>query len=185
MEANRCAWARSDPLLQRYRDQEWGVPIRDGRALWEKLILDGFQAGLSWLTILKKRDAFRHAFADFHPDVVAKFDEVDILRLLGDKGIVRSRSKIEATIVNARSYVSMRESGEEFGAFVWSFVGGESLVGDGEVVPTQTLVSMALSKALRERGFKFVGPTIVYAWMQAVGMVDDHATSCFRRGIRI
>jgi DNA-3-methyladenine glycosylase I len=167
--------------MQTYHDTEWGVPERDPRALWEKLMLDGFQAGLAWITILRKRDAFRAAFAGFDPDRVARFNEADILRLLGDAGIVRSRAKIEATIGGARAYIAMRENGENFADFCWSFTNGKSLTGDGVSVPAQTDLSLEISKALKARGFKFVGPVIVYAWMQAVGIVDDHAKDCFRR----
>jgi DNA-3-methyladenine glycosylase I len=178
---DRCHWAGSSPVMQAYHDDEWGVPERDGRALWEKLMLDGFQAGLSWSTILNKRDAFRKAFKGFDPKKVARFGDADIARLLGDEGIVRSRSKIEATIGNAQAYLAMQKAGEDFSTFVWSFVGGQPLRGDGKTVPAKTEVSERLSKALKERGFKFVGPTIVYAWMQACGLVDDHLAICFRR----
>lgn len=180
-DSQRCAWARADDALRAYHDSEWGVPEYDGRALWEKLMLDGFQAGLSWRTILHKRDAFRAAFEGFVPERVAAFTEADIERLLGDAAIVRSRSKIVATIGNARRYLAMAEQGEEFSRFVWGFVGGAPQRGDGQHVPTQTETSAALSRALKQRGFKFVGPTIVYAWMQAVGMVNDHTQACFRR----
>ena len=178
----RCAWAANDPLMRAYHDEEWGVPERDSRALWEKLMLDGFQAGLAWITILRKRDAFRRAFAGFDPEKVARFGEADVARLLDDSGIVRSRAKIEATIGGARAFLAMRDKGEEFATFAWSFVGGRPLVGDGIDLPAQTPLSAEVSKALKARGFKFVGPTIVYAWMQAVGMVNDHALDCFRRG---
>lgn len=177
----RCAWARGRDVLRAYHDDEWGVPEYDSRALWEKLMLDGFQAGLSWLTILNKRAAFRDAFAGFEPERVAAFDDEAIETLLGNAAIVRSRAKIEATIGNARAFLAMAESGEDFAEFVWAFVGGRPALGDGRQVPTQTQRSADLSKALKKRGFKFVGPTIVYAWMQAVGMVNDHATGCFRR----
>ena len=178
----RCAWAGQDPLYRAYHDREWGVPDYDSRALWEKLILDGFQAGLAWITILRKRDAFRRAFAQFDPDAVARFDDRDVARLLADAGVVRSRPKIEASIGNARAYLAMRDAGEDFAAFCWSAAGGAPLQNawrPGEV-PTETEVSRALSRALRARGFTFVGPTIVYAWMQAVGMVNDHVVGCFR-----
>jgi DNA-3-methyladenine glycosylase I len=163
-----------------YHDDEWGMPERDGRALWEKLILDGFQAGLSWSTILAKREAFRKAFRGFDPATVARFTARDVERLLADPGIVRSRAKIEATIGNARAYLVMQEAGEDFSTFVWSHVGGVPKVG-GPRRLTESPESIALSKALKARGFKFVGPVIVYAWMQAVGMVDDHEAGCFRR----
>ncbi|HEY4001649.1 MAG TPA: DNA-3-methyladenine glycosylase I [Candidatus Xenobia bacterium] len=178
--AHRCSWAESDPLLRVYHDEEWGVPEYDSRTLWEKLMLDGFQAGLSWLTILRKRQAFREAFKDFVPDQVARFGEVDILRLLDHAGIVRSRAKIEATIGGARAYLAMREAGEDFSTFTWSFVGGTPIQGSGETLAS-TPLSKDISAALKKRGFKFVGPVIVYAWMQAVGLVNDHAPVCDRR----
>jgi DNA-3-methyladenine glycosylase I len=177
----RCVWAGDDPLMVAYHDQEWGVPERDPRALWEKLMLDGFQAGLAWITVLRKREAFRKAFAGFEPGKVAAFGERDILRLLDNPGIIRSRAKIEATIGGARVYCEMRDRGEDFAAFCWSFTKGKVSKGDGRSFPARTDLSEAVSKELKRRGFKFVGPTIVYAWMQAVGIVNDHAASCFRR----
>jgi DNA-3-methyladenine glycosylase I len=177
----RCAWADGDPLMRAYHDAEWGVPERDSRALWEKLMLDGFQAGLAWITILRKRDAFREVFKGFDPEIVARFDEADIERLLGDARIIRSRAKIEATIGNARAYLAMREAGEDFSAFVWGMAGGEPILGDGVHLPAKTPLSEAMSAALKKRGFKFVGPVIVYAWMQATGLVNDHSSDCFRR----
>jgi DNA-3-methyladenine glycosylase I len=176
----RCTWAQSDPLLMSYHDEEWGVPEYDGRALWEKLMLDGFQAGLSWLIILRKREALRRAFQNFQPDKVARFGEADVVRLLADPGIVRSRAKIEATIAGARAYLSMQKSGEDFSNFVWGRVGGKPIQNSGELF-TRTPLSEEISKALRKRGFKFVGPVIVYAWMQAVGLVNDHTARCYRR----
>jgi DNA-3-methyladenine glycosylase I len=177
----RCSWAESTELMAEYHDREWGVPERDSRALWEKLMLDGFQAGLAWITVLRKRDAFREAFAGFDPAVVARFGEADVERLLDDAGIIRSRAKIEATIGGARAYLEMEEAGEQFTDFCWSFTDGEVLRGDGVNVPTKTDLSATVSKELKRRGFKFVGPTIVYAWMEAVGIVNDHAADCFRR----
>jgi len=177
----RCGWAENDPLMRAYHDEEWGVPERDSRALWEKLMLDGFQAGLAWITVLRKRKAFRTGFAGFDPEAVARFGEADIARLLGDAGIIRSRAKIEATIGGARAFLAMRDAGEDFSAFCWSFTDGVSLVGDGHHLPAKTPLSETVSKALKARGFKFVGPTIVYAWMQATGIVNDHAAACFRR----
>jgi DNA-3-methyladenine glycosylase I len=177
----RCAWASSDPLMQDYHDHEWGVPERDSRALWEKLMLDGFQAGLSWSIILRKRAAFRRAFRNFDPKQVARFGAKDIARLLRDPGIVRSRAKIEATIGGARAYLAMQAAGEDFATFIWDFVGGRPIQNSGRRRITQTALSVALSKALKARGFKFVGPVIVYAWMQAVGLVNDHAADCFRK----
>ena len=177
---HRCGWAEGDPLLRAYHDEEWGVPEYDSRALWEKLMLDGFQAGLSWLTILRKRDAFREAFKNFDPEKVARFGEADIVKLLDNAGIVRSRAKIEATIGGARAYLAMRDAGEDFSTFIWDLVGGSPIRNSGEV-PAKTPLSEEISKALKKRGFKFVGPVIVYAWMQAVGLANDHTSDCFRR----
>ncbi|MBV9881382.1 MAG: DNA-3-methyladenine glycosylase I [Sphingomonadaceae bacterium] len=178
----RCAWAGADPLMQAYHDSEWGVPERDPRMLWETLMLEGFQAGLSWSVILRKREAFRAAFAGFDPQAVARFGEADVVRLLADPGIVRARAKIEATIQGARIWCGMMARGEDFAAFCWAFTGGAPLIGDGRNVPARTALSETISVELKRRGFKFVGPTIVYAWMQAVGLVNDHAWDCFRRG---
>lgn len=175
-----CAWAESDPLLRAYHDEEWGVPEYDSRALWEKLMLDGFQAGLSWLTVLRKRNAFRAAFKDFDPVAVARFQERNIARLLKNPEIIRSRAKVEGTIAGARAYLAMQERGEDFSSFVWGMAGGKPIQNRGPI-PTQSQLSIEISKALKSRGFKFVGPVIVYAWMQAVGIVNDHAESCFRR----
>lgn len=176
----RCAWAGSDPLMQAYHDEEWGVPEHDPRALWECLMLEGFQAGLSWITVLKKREAFRKAFHDFDPARVARMTENDVLRLLEDPGIIRSRAKIEATIQGAKIYNEMMKSGDDFAGFCWAFTKGKVIRGNGSTVPASTELSEAISKELKKRGFKFVGPTIVYAWMQAVGMVDDHLATCFK-----
>jgi DNA-3-methyladenine glycosylase I len=181
--AKRCAWPGTDPLYCAYHDHEWGVPERDSRALWEKLMLDGFQAGLSWITILRKRDAFRAAFAQFDPDTVARFTATDIDRLLDNAGIIRSRAKIEACIGSARAYLAMRDGGEDFSAFAWGFVGGNPIQNAWtgmRDIPAETPLSRDVSKALKARGFKFVGPVIVYAWMQATGMVNDHVIGCFR-----
>ncbi|WP_158744601.1 DNA-3-methyladenine glycosylase I [Acidisphaera sp. L21] len=179
----RCHWAGTDPLYCAYHDEEWGVPEWDSRALWEKLVLDGFQAGLAWITILRKREAFRTAFAAFDPEIVARYGQADIDRLLGDAGIVRSRAKIEAAIGSARIYLAMRDGGEDFAQFCWGFTGGKPIqnqwAGRGEV-PTDTPLAHEISKALKGRGVKFVGPVITYAWMQAVGMVNDHTAECFR-----
>ncbi|WP_343162674.1 DNA-3-methyladenine glycosylase I [Oleiagrimonas sp. C23AA] len=180
---HRCPWAQSDPLLRDYHDTEWGVPVRDSRALWEKLMLDGFQAGLSWLTVLKKREAFRDAFAGFEPVRVAQFDERDVQRLLANPGIIRSRSKIEATIGNARAYLAMQADGEDFATFCWRHamrVRERSPLTDPSQTPTQSPASEQLSRTLKKRGFRFVGPVIVYAWMQATGMINDHLQTCFR-----
>ncbi len=179
----RCAWAGADPVYQAYHDEEWGVPERDSRALWEKLVLDGFQAGLAWITILRKREAFRSAFAGFDPAAVARFGASDVERLLGDAGIVRSRAKIEAAIGSARAFLAMQEAGCDFGTFVWDFTGGAPIQNawpGQQEVPAQTPLAQELSKAFKARGFKFVGPVITYAWMQATGLVNDHVTSCFR-----
>lgn len=178
-QPNRCSWAQNDPLMTAYHDAEWGVPEYDSRALWEKLMLDGFQAGLSWSIILKKREAFRKAFKNFDPKKVARFGEADIARLLENPGIVRSRAKIEATIGGARAYLSMRDAGEDFSSFVWGMAGGKPL--QSTTILTSSPLSEEISKALKKRGFKFVGPVIVYAWMQAVGIVNDHSAACFRR----
>src|SRR6478609_5313014 len=177
----RCAWAGNDPLMQAYHDEEWGVPQHDPRMLWEMLMLEGFQAGLSWITVLKKRDAFRSAFAGFEPERVARFGAKDVGRLMGDAGIIRARAKIDATITGAQLYLDMRDRGESFTDFSWSFTEGKVLKGNGRTVPASTPLSEQISKEMKRRGFKFVGPTIVYAWMQAVGIVDDHAIDCFRR----
>ncbi|MCI4326025.1 MAG: DNA-3-methyladenine glycosylase I [Thermoplasmata archaeon] len=167
-------------MLQVYHDEEWGVPVHDSRRLWEMLMLEGFQAGLSWTIILRKREAFRRAFRQFDPAKVARFDERDVARLLADPGIVRSRAKIEATIAGARSYRRLASDGVDFATFVWSAVGGAPIREPGPV-RAKTPLSEALSDQLKSQGFKFVGPVIVYAWMQAVGLVDDHAPGCFRR----
>lgn len=179
-EKQRCSWAESDPLLRTYHDEEWGVPQHDSRALWELLMLEGFQAGLAWITVLRKRDAFRKAFRQFDPAKVAKFKEPDIVRLLENPGIIRSRAKIEATIQGARIFLEMQKSGILFADWVWQLAGGKPIQNTGPV-PAQTPLSITISKELKRRGFKFVGPTIVYAWMQAAGIVNDHAQTCFRR----
>ncbi|MCA0920071.1 DNA-3-methyladenine glycosylase I [Pseudooceanicola nanhaiensis] len=176
----RCAWVGQDPIYQAYHDEEWGVPEWDARALWEKLILDGFQAGLSWITILRKRDAFREAFAGFAPEVIAGWGEEDVVRLLGNPGIIRHRGKIEATIGNAQAYCEIAGR-EGFDQFLWRYVEGAPLqpgYATHAEVPTQTPLSVQISKDLRKAGFRFVGPTIVYAFMEAVGMVNDHLTTC-------
>jgi DNA-3-methyladenine glycosylase I len=180
MEKQRCSWAGEDPQMIAYHDEEWGVPEYDGRALWEKLMLDGFQAGLSWSIILRKREAFRKAFKGFDPKKVARFGEADVARLLQDAAIIRSRAKIEATIGGARAYLKMTADGEDFSKFAWNFAGGKPIQNTGPI-PASTPLSEEISKALKKRGFKFVGPVIVYAWMQAVGIVNDHNPQCFRR----
>ena len=177
---HRCAWADGSELMQAYHDQEWGVPQHDGRMLWEMLMLEGFQAGLSWNIVLRKREAFRKAFAGFDPVKVARFKEPDVLRLMQDEGIIRARAKIEATIAGAKIYNQMQAGGDDFSAFCWAFTGGKVIQGDGKTRLVTTELSEDISRELKRRGFKFVGPTIVYAWMQAVGIVDDHAQNCFK-----
>jgi DNA-3-methyladenine glycosylase I len=184
-EITRCAWRgmNGDPFYEHYHDTEWGVPERDSRALWEKLVLDGFQAGLAWITILRKRDAFRAAFANFDPEKVARYGDADRARLMADAGIVRSNAKIDAAISGAKIYLAMRDAGEDFTDFCWSFTDGKVVqnrwTGDGDV-PAQTDLAVEVAKALKAKGFKFVGPVIVYAWMQAVGIVNDHLVTCYR-----
>jgi DNA-3-methyladenine glycosylase I len=177
---HRCSWAENDPLMRAYHDEEWGVPERDSRALWESLMLDGFQAGLSWLTVLRKREAFRKAFRNFDPKKVARMGEADIARLLQNEDIIRSRAKIEATIHGARIYVAMADAGEDFATWIWTMAGNKQIQNHGPI-PTKTPLSEEISAALKKRGFKFVGPVIVYAWMQACGIVNDHSPNCFRR----
>jgi len=176
----RCKWAGSDPLMLRYHDQEWGVAEYASRALWEMLMLEGFQAGLSWITVLRKRGAFRAAFRQFDPVKVARFGEKDIARLLRDEGIIRSRAKIVATIEGARIFLEMKNSDIDFSRWVWELAGGKPIQNTGPV-PASTPLSETISKELKRRGFKFVGPVIVYAWMQACGIVNDHSLECFRR----
>lgn len=180
----RCGWAGPDPIYLDYHDTEWGVPERDARALWEKLILDGFQAGLSWITILKKRDNFREAFANFDPEIVASWGEKDVDRLLQNAGIIRHRGKIEATISNAQAYLKIAE-GEGFDQFLWKYVDGMPLQNQWKTlsdVPAYTDMSTQMSKDLKKAGFKFCGPTIVYAAIQAMGLVNDHLVTCHRHG---
>jgi DNA-3-methyladenine glycosylase I len=177
---HRCAWCGTDPLYVAYHDEEWGVPEFDARALWEKLVLDGFQAGLAWITILRKREGMRDAFDGFDPGIIARYGEADIERLLGDARIIRSRAKINSAIKGAQIWLEMRDSGEDFSAWLWSFVGGTPLQHSGGPRPTQTPESEAMAKALKQRGFTFCGPVIVYAFMQAVGMVNDHDLDCLR-----
>lgn len=175
----RCAWVGDDPEYRRYHDEEWGVPLRGDRALFEKLSLEGFQAGLSWITILRKRPRFREVFAGFEPEVVAAFGGPDVERLMGDAGIVRNRAKIEATISNARLVAAMEEG--ELDALIWSFApAARPRPRDFGEIPAVTPESTAASKALRARGFRFVGPTTIYALMQSAGLVDDHLAGCWR-----
>ena len=176
-----CTWPGTDIQYVAYHDTEWGLPETDSRALFEKLILDGFQAGLSWITILRKRDNFRLAFDDFEPEIIARYTEKDIQRCLNDAGIIRHRGKIEATIGNAQAFLNLRDAGQEFNDFCWQFVDGKPLVNTFKTtqeIPAQTDASRDLSKALKQAGFKFCGPVIVYAFMQAVGMVNDHLIDC-------
>ena len=183
---SRCTWRgmNGDPLYEAYHDLEWGVPERDSRALWEKLVLDGFQAGLAWITILRKRDAFRAAFDNFDPEKVARYGEADRARLMADAGIIRSNAKIDAAISGARLYLDMRERGEDFSGFLWDVVGEpvQNTWDDPSQVPAETALAGEMSKALKAKGFKFCGPVIVYAFMQATGMVNDHLVTCFRHG---
>jgi DNA-3-methyladenine glycosylase I len=180
----RCPWPGvKDQIYIDYHDTEWGVPEYDARALWEKLVLDGFQAGLSWITILKKREAFRAAFDNFDPEKVALYGDADRARLMADAGIVRSNAKIDMAINGARIWLDMQGRGEDFSAFLWDFVGGRPIQNHWDSfsgVPVKTPEAEAMAKALKAKGFKFVGPVIVYAFMQAVGMVNDHLTTCFR-----
>ncbi len=179
----RCWWPGYDPLYVAYHDTDWGVPERDDRALFEKLILDGFQAGLSWITILRKREHFRKVFDGFRPEVVASYGPQKIEALMADPGIVRNRAKIEGTVKSAGIYCDMMARGEGFSDYLWSYVDGRPLQPDHldrSRIPTETPVAQAISKDLKRRGFTFVGPTIVYAFMQAVGMTNDHVVGCFR-----
>lgn len=179
---DRCPWADpKDPLYTAYHDEEWGVPERDSRALWEKLVLDGFQAGLAWITILRKRESLRAAFDGFDPEKVARYNEKKIGKLLLDPGIIRSRAKIEAAIGGARLYLEMEERGEDFSDYLWKYVDGRPVQNKWKSyreAPTATPVSEAIAKDLKKRGFKFCGPVITYAFMQAVGIVNDHQMSC-------
>jgi DNA-3-methyladenine glycosylase I len=179
----RCPWPKLDPLYVRYHDEEWGVPEYDDRALYEKLMLDGFQAGLSWITILRKRDSFRRAFDGFEPAKIARYSPRKVEKLMQNAGIVRNRMKIEGAILSARAYLDVMESTEGFARLLWSFVDGKPKVNrfrSTAQVPAQTALSVKISKELAGRGFKFCGPTIVYAFMQAVGMVNDHVVRCHR-----
>ena len=183
MPATRCPWPTKDQQLLDYHDREWGVPVRGDEALFGKLILDGFQAGLSWTIILHKRESFQRAFDGFDPERMARYGAPRVRRLLADPGIVRNRRKVEAAIGNARAYLELRAAGGHFGELLWSFVDGAPKVNAWKTLgrmPSESRESRAMSKALLERGFRFVGPTICYAFMQAVGMVNDHVVSCYR-----
>lgn len=178
----RCGWVSTDPLYQTYHDREWGVAQTANAALFEMLCLEGQQAGLSWITVLKKRENYRAAFYQFDPQTVARMNEAEIDILMQNSGLIRHRAKLNAIVTNARAYLTMQEAGEDFSRFVWSFVGGQPQINhfaDLQAVPAQTPVSLALSKALKQRGFKFVGSTICYSFMQACGLVNDHITTCF------
>jgi DNA-3-methyladenine glycosylase I len=180
----RCSWAGSDPLYIAYHDEEWGTPLHDHRALYEMLILEGFQAGLSWITILRKRENFRRAFDGFEPEKIARYDDKKVAALMADAGIIRNRAKIEGAVGSARIWLDIMAEPGGFRDYVWQFVDGEPIVNHWKTmseVPAETAEARAMSKALKARGFKFVGPTICYAFMQATGMVDDHTLDCFRR----
>jgi DNA-3-methyladenine glycosylase I len=181
----RCPWSGLDPLYVAYHDDEWGVPDYGDRALYEKLVLDGFQAGLSWIIILRKRENFRRAFDGFKPEIIARYDKRKVARLMADEGIVRNRAKIEGAILSARAYLDVMENGPGFSALLWGFLDGKPKVNRfrrRSQVPAETALSQKMSKELVARGFKFCGPTIVYAFMQAVGMVNDHLVTCYRHG---
>jgi DNA-3-methyladenine glycosylase I len=185
MERQRCPWPGDDPLMLEYHDSEWGVPVRDDERLFGKLVLDGFQAGLSWAIILRKRDGFLRAFDGFDPERMARYDARKRRRLLADPGIVRNRLKVEAAIANARAYLELRDAGISFGDLLWGFVGGRTRHNAWKAlrqIPTKSEESERMSAALLDRGFRFVGPTICHAFMQAVGMVNDHLVTCFRHG---
>ncbi len=180
---SRCPWAGLDPLYVAYHDEEWGTPEFDDRALYEKLMLDGFQAGLSWITILRKRDNFRRAFDGFEPDKIARYGTRKVEALMRDAGIVRNRMKIEGAVLSARAYLDVMEKGPGFSGLLWGFLDGKPKINryrSVAQVPAETAVSRAMSKELTRRGFKFCGPTIVYAFMQATGMVNDHLVKCHR-----
>jgi len=181
-DVTRCGWAGDDPLYMRYHDEEWGVPKTGDVALFEKLILEGFQAGLSWITILRKRDHFRKVFDGFAPDRLVRYNDTKVAELMADPGIVRNRAKIEATISNAKAYLALSDR-QSFASFIWDFVDGtpiQNRVASMASIPTETEISKAMSKALKKEGFRFVGPTTLYAFMQSVGMVNDHLLSCHR-----
>ena len=182
-DLKRCSWPKQDPLYIAYHDEEWGVPEYDDRALYEKLVLDGFQAGLSWIIILRKRENFRRAFDGFAPEKIARYRPAKIARLMADAGIVRNRAKIEGAVLSARAWLDVMEKGPGFSKLLWDFVDGKPKINHYRTmgqIPAETAVSRAMSKELAQRGFKFCGPTIVYAFMQAVGMVNDHLITCYR-----
>ena len=179
----RCAWAGTDPIYIKYHDTEWGIPLHDDRRLFEFLLLDGFQAGLSWITILKKRSNYREAFDHFEPQKMAAYDAYKVKKLLANKGIIRNRLKVEAAIQNAKSFLAVRKEFGSFDNYIWQFTGHQIIKNAWKTmaeIPAQTKESVAMSNDLKKRGFKFVGPTICYAFMQAAGMVNDHVVDCFR-----
>ena len=179
----RCSWCGDDPLYVKYHDEEWGVPVHDDRKHFEFLVLEGAQAGLSWITILRRREGFRKAFAEFDPAKVADFDEAQIAKLLQDEGIIRNQQKVRSAVKNARAFLKVQEEFSSFGSYIWSFVKGRPIINRFEKdsdIPAKTPLSEKISKDLKGRGFSFVGPTIIYAHMQAIGMVNDHLVSCFR-----
>lgn len=183
MEVTRCPWCGDDPVYIEYHDTEWGVPVHEEHRHFEFIILEGAQAGLSWITILKRRDGYRRAFADFDPEKVARFGEGEIGRLKGDTGIIRNERKISSAVKNARAFLSIQEEFGSFDSYIWGFVDGQPLINEFREmaeVPAETELSQKISKDLKRRGFSFVGPTIIYAHMQATGLVNDHLTSCFR-----
>lgn len=185
MTITRCAWAGSDPLYVQYHDEEWGVPAHDDRHLFEMLILEGAQAGLSWSTILNKRENYRAAFDGFDVEKVARYDEAKVAELLANPGIVRNKLKVNAAVINARAFLKVQAEFGSFDTYIWRFVGGKPIVNHRQTlrdIPAKTPESEAMSKDLLKRGFKFVGPTICYAYMQAVGLVNDHTVDCFRHG---
>jgi DNA-3-methyladenine glycosylase I len=178
----RCGWATSDPLYIAYHDEEWGVPLHDERRLFEMLILEGAQAGLSWISILRRREGYRRAFDDFDPEKIARYSEKKTAALLADPGIIRNRAKIAAAVTNARAFLAIREETGSFDRFLWDLIGGQPIQNRWRAteVPAETAESKTMSKELKQRGFIFVGPTICYAFMQATGMVNDHLVTCFR-----
>ena len=181
--STRCGWSESNPQMIAYHDTEWGVPVHDDRQLFGKLVLDGFQAGLSWAIILRKRDAFLNAFDGFNPEKMARYDARRVAKILRDPGIVRNKQKVKSAVGNARAFLKMKDADESFDRFLWQFVGGKPKVNAWKTLrglPAETKESTTMSKALVERGFRFVGPTICYAFMQAVGMVNDHLVTCYR-----
>ncbi len=182
-ELTRCGWHGQDPLYIQYHDEEWGVPLHDERRLFEMLILEGAQAGLSWITVLRKREAYRKAFDNFDPAKVARYDDKKIARLLADPGIIRNRAKVNAAVGNAQAFLAVQDEFGSFDAYIWQFVGGKPIQNRRKAlrnIPAETEESRAMSKDLKKRGFRFVGPTICYAHMQATGMVNDHLVGCFR-----